>query len=93
MKFQIGQPIVWATNMDDPSTIKQGTVQKLHPGGEFLQYGDKAENSVHSAYVFPARAEAHLREVLTKRQALKKAYDDSMKLIYELRNSIIRGEI
>lgn len=91
MKWQPGMPIVWANDLDKPSSIQRGTVQKV--SGEYLQYGDKPEYSVHMAFVFPARAEAHLIEILRKREALKKAYDDSMKLIYELRNAIIRGEV
>lgn len=89
--MKVGEPIVWATNMDDPSSIRSAMVQRI--SGEYIQYGAKVEDSVHKAWVFPARAEAHLREVLTKRQALKKAYDDSMKLIYELRNAVIRGDV
>lgn len=89
-RHQVNQPIIWATNMDDPSSIRRGTVVKI--SGDFIQYGAKAEDSVHSAYVLPARVEADLIEILAKRQALKKAYDDSMKLIYELVNAITRGE-
>jgi hypothetical protein len=88
--FEVNQPIIWATNMDDPATIRRATIVKV--SGEFIQYGPTMADSVHVAFVFPARVEADLIEVLTKRQQLKKAYDDSMKLIYELRNAITRGE-
>jgi hypothetical protein len=90
MRVKVNEPVVWATNMDDPATIRRETVVKI--SGEFVQYGAKAEDSVHSAYVFPARVEADLIEILTERRRLKKAYDDSMKLIYELSNAIVRGE-
>lgn len=85
-----GQPIVWATSLDDPASIRRGTVVKIN--GEFIQYGSRAEDSVYAAYVFPARVEQDLAEILETRQQLKKAYDDSMKLIYELINAIGRGE-
>lgn len=90
MRAKVGESIIWATSMEDPTSIRRGTVVRT---GEFIQYGPKAEDSVHSAYVFPARAEARLIEILTERQRLKKAYDDSMKLVYELANAITRGEI
>lgn len=91
MKWQHGAAIIWATNMDDPASIRVGTVQKV--AGEYLQYGAKPEDSVHSAFVFPAKAESRLREILIKRQALKRAYDESMRLIYELRNAVVRGDL
>lgn len=90
MKFSPGDPIVWATDLDKPSSIQHGTVVKV--SGEYLQYGPKAEDSVHAAFVFPARVETDLVAVITERQRLRKAYDDSMKLVYELRNAITRGE-
>lgn len=90
MKLRPGQPIIWATNMDDPASIRYGTVVKV--SDEFVQYGPKAEDSIHTAYVFPARVEDELIEILDERKQLKKAYDDSVKLIYELRNAVTRGE-
>ena len=89
--WMAGAPIIWAINLDDPTSIRHATVVKV--SGEYIQYGVRAEDSVHSAYVFPARVESQLVAIATERQRLKKAYDDSMKLIYELRNAITRGEV
>lgn len=42
------------------------------------------------AFVFPLSAEGEILEVVRQRAALKKAYDDSMKLVYELVNKLTR---
>lgn len=86
-----GDEIVWASDIAEPKSICHGTVVKILDG-EYLQYGSTAADSVHRGFAFPARVEAELVEILTKRQALRKAYDDSMALIYELRNAVTRGE-
>lgn len=85
-----GDQIIWATDLDKPQSLRHGTVVKV--SGEYLQYGPKVEDSVHVGFVFPARVESDLVAIITKRQRLRKAYDDSMKLIYELRNAVTRGD-
>jgi hypothetical protein len=91
-KFKAGDRVVWTNNLDDPSTLKEGTVSSTRKeGGSELVMIDG--EIYYSDFMWPARVKEDLLAILVKRQVLKKAYDDSMKLIYQLSNKISRGEL
>ena len=91
MQVKIGDAIVWADQMDLP-VLNRGTVTQVRGDACWVDGKHRPEDCLYQAYAWPARVEAELVAVLTERRRLRKAYDDSMGLIYQLRNRIERGE-
>lgn len=91
MAFAIGDKIILAFDLDTP-ILKGGTITKL--GKEFCWINNehKAEDCIYLSYCWPASVKEELLGILTQRQMLKKQFDDSMSLIYQLRNAVSRGE-
>lgn len=80
------------TDLDDPHAIL-----RLDKVGEQKQSGEvyfKMSNGeyYHQAYCWPIAWEQEVITLITERARLKKAYDDSMKLVYELKNKIKRND-
>ena len=92
MQVKVGDAIVWARQMDVP-TLERGTVTRGKGDTCGVDGKHRAEDCLYSAYAWPARAEVELLAILTERQRLKKAYDDSMSLVYQLSNKIARKEL
>jgi hypothetical protein len=46
---------------------------------------------VYQHFCWPAAAEEELKAIIAQRAALKKAFDDSMALVYQLRNKYSRA--
>jgi hypothetical protein len=93
--MQIGDKIVWCSQLNSPNQIREGTVTKTRAGDMPLVWVDsqhKPEDCIYEAYCWPARVKTELVAILTERQRLQKVADDSMKLIYQLRNAIGREE-
>ncbi len=94
--FKNGDPIIWFSNLDSADGIRRGTITKIRVDqGMTLLFTDlnhAPEDCLYAAYAWPARVEAELVAILEERARLKKAFDDSMKLVYELRNAVTRGE-
>ena len=65
-------PKIIVTDFSDPSSIREVS------DAESAQY--------NSAFVFPSKAKSDIVSVVNQRAALKKALDDSMSLVYVLRN-------
>ena len=91
MQVKIGDAIVWAEQMNVP-VLNRGTVTQANGDACWVDGKHRPEDCLYSAFVWPARVEAELVAVLTLRRRLKKAYDESMGLVYQLRNRITRGE-
>lgn len=54
---------------------------------------DEAEAKLYDkAFVFNLDCEQEIRDVIKQRAALKKAFNDSMSLVYELVNKLIRED-
>lgn len=51
---------------------------------------DKEAALYEPAYVYPLEVETELLAVIEARQELKKAFNDSMSLVYQFRNKLIR---
>lgn len=94
--FNIGDQICWTGDFTDPQSIQRGTVTKTQPPGAmallWVDHYHKAEDCIYQAWCWPLKANDELLAVVTERQRLKKAFDDSMGLVYELRNRVARGE-
>lgn len=93
MIVAIGKKVVWTMSMDSPKDLQEGTVTKV--GGEiaWVDGHHKAEDCVYKAYLWPAEVKKELIAILIERAMLKKAYDDSIGLIYELRNKVTREDL
>jgi hypothetical protein len=57
---------------------------------EVLEATEQTAAQYDSAYVFPFECKQELLEIVNKRAALKKAFDDSMSLVYEYSNKLTR---
>jgi hypothetical protein len=94
--MQLNDEIIWCGQLTDARQIRTGTITKTKGAGhEALIWVDgrhKPEDCIYAAYCWPARVKDELITILTERERLQRAADDSMKLVYELRNAISRGE-
>ena len=79
------------SDMSDPKTVRHvpGEIVKTDKNG-FVKLSDG--EWYMGAYVFPDAAANRLISLVEHRAALKKAYDDSMSLVYVLRNDIARED-
>lgn len=90
--FNKGDDVVWVNNFSDPASMKQGTITKISSEFCWVDNHHKPEDCIYLTYCWPARVKAELYDITIIRKQLKKEYDDSMKLVYQLRNAIQRGE-
>jgi hypothetical protein len=93
---KVGDRICWTGDLDTEANVRDGTVTRTKKDGDFwlvwVDGHNKAEDCIYSTYVWPVAAKDDLIAVLTERRRLKKAFDDSMTLIYQLKNRVSRGE-
>jgi hypothetical protein len=89
--MKIGDKIIWGDNPDD---LREGTVSKMSGSGItalcFVDKQHKPEDCIYQAYTWPAKYKEELIIALKERLRLKKQYDDSIKLLLDLRNKIVR---
>lgn len=89
--MKVGDEIIWCHNYEE-GPVRKGTVTKVS-GSDFV-YVDghhKAEDCIYQCYCWPAAAEEELKAIIAQRAVLKKAFDDSMSLVYQLRNKHSRA--
>lgn len=90
MKFNIGDKVVWVDHSCE--FIFEGTVTKvsLHKDPMertvWVDKHHKPEDRIYEMYCWPAAAKEELLAVFAERKRLKEVYDNSMSLIYQLRN-------
>ena len=90
--MKIGDQIIWCFDYE-AGPVRKGTVTKV--SGADLVYVDqhhKAEDCIYQYLCWPAEAEEELKTIIAQRAALKKAFDDSMALVYQLRNKHSRAD-
>jgi hypothetical protein len=93
-RIQEAKKFIFAESMDDPSTICTFDLYKIDGDWIFGKLpGTVRREGFLLAYALPIEALPQLTDICLKRQALKKEYDASMALIYELLNQITRGEV
>ena len=92
--MKIGDRIIWTLSVESPDSIREGVVTKYKPQTELVWVnGDhQPEDCIYVGYTWPASAKEQLHAILTERARLKKQFDDSMSLVYQLRNRITRGQ-
>lgn len=94
-RLKVGDQVIWAGADQTPESIRGGTITKCSNGSEQLIWVDNKhlqEECIYAAYCYPLTAKYQLARVLHTRLLLKRAYDDSLKLLFELRNAVSRGE-
>jgi hypothetical protein len=87
VKYKVGDEVVWFHDLSNPSTMQQGTVTKLDREWAWIN-----DYLIHQGFIFPVRVKDELTEIVKTRQQLKKAWEDSIRLVYQLSNAIIRGD-
>jgi len=80
---------LYAVDLSDPSTVKEYVLEGMN--GDL--YKSSADNMFLKAMCWPIEVKDELIEICTRRQALKKQFDQSMSLVYQLSNKIARGEV
>lgn len=96
MQYQLGNQICWTNALDTDKDIQYGTVTKVAKcyGVDCIWVDNKhkPEDCIDTSYVWPISAKQELVAALIERRMLKKAFDDSLMLIFQLRNRVTRGE-
>jgi hypothetical protein len=98
MNFKVGDKVLVVHDWSDSSQNAEGTVIKWRPEREECRLqttlGNKepVDSWHNTAYVFPLSARMDILTVQNQRAQLKRAFDDSMKLVYEVCNKRSRGE-
>lgn len=87
--MKIGDTILVPRSLDDPSGITEHVITKVMK--DSVQCGSP-EMVFYSAFCWPIEVKDELIKILETRRALKKQFDDSMGLIYELKNKIVREQ-
>lgn len=78
-------------SLDNPSSIQRHELAR--ETGDTLVSTKGKDFQFLKDFCWPVEAEDELRSILTERARLKKAFDDSMSLVYQLSNKIARGEV
>jgi len=92
--IEVGTPIMWIQS-DNTLTFGTATRMGLQAGiGVLWTDGrHKPEDCIYDAFCFPAKYQAELQQILDERAKLKKAYDDSAKLLYEFSNKVVKDAL
>jgi hypothetical protein len=94
--FKIGDEIIWVGELTGRAEMRAGRITKIRENKDMpLVWVDNLhapEDCIYMAYCWPARVRTELTAILAERARLQKLADDSMKLVYELKNAIGRGE-
>jgi hypothetical protein len=86
--FKVGDKIL-SIEFKDPTTYREYTVTKV--GKDTVTCGS-SENTLYSAFCWPIRLKDEVIAIVTETKRLQDIVDNRMKLIYELKNAIARGE-
>lgn len=89
MDYQEGQEVIVVHDWCNSSSNTTGRVVKFRPEHDEIRVND---DWFHVAHVFPVSAEQDIHKIQVERMKLKQAFDDSMKLVYQLVNKRSRGE-
>jgi hypothetical protein len=90
MEFKLGDSVILASDLASPIISHEGTITKLSKQKDiaWIDGHHRPEDCIYSAYLWPMEYKEELIAVLTERAFLKKKYEDSMALIYQLSNKI-----
>lgn len=92
--MKIRDKVIHICDCDSSASIRSGTVTDLPLDRRSRNYGYIQVDGewIMSAFVFPASYEEKLRGILDAREKAKRAFDNLMKPIYELRNKMVRED-
>jgi hypothetical protein len=90
MEYKKDDKVLVVHDWSRPVEVKEGTITKNSSSKQ--EYVEVDGQLLSGAYIFPPSAREDIMTVVMKRAALKEAYDDSMKLVYEVCNRKSRGE-
>jgi len=85
-RFKVGDKVL-RCDLDDPTSIVELTVTKVSQ--DTVQCGGP-EEVYYTSFLWPASVRGKLIAITAERARLKKAYEDSMTLVYQLGNEIAR---
>lgn len=87
--MRVGDKIIWG---DEERPLREGTVTAARVDGGFLYLWvnnlHKPEDCINAAFAWPFEVKEELIAIRAKRAVLKKEYDDSIQLLYDLRNKV-----
>lgn len=90
MAYTKGQRVVVVHDWSRLTDVREGTISV--DATESAEYVNVDGQMLVGAYVFPLSAKQDILQVVHERARLKAAYDDSMKLVYEVCNKKSRRE-
>lgn len=88
--MQVNDKVLVISDWTNPSSNIYGVLQKMNVDND---YHEVSGELYWKSFVLPMAAEEQVIKIQQIRRGLKKAFDDSMGLVYELLNQISRGEI
>ncbi len=91
--MKVGDRIVWFVNADDaPENLLEGTITRIIEDVCWVDNNHRPADGIYTPYCWPARVREELTAILVERNRLKKAFYNSMELVYQLRDAVTRGE-
>ena len=82
--FNVGDTCLFVPDLSI-AVIEEYIITKI--GKDTVECGSK-ERTFYTAFLWPTSCKEELLTILTERAKLRKALDDSMSLIYQLRNKL-----
>ena len=83
--MEVGDAIIWCSNYE-VGPIRKGVVSKAAPNFVWVDGNHKCDDSIYKDFCWPAAAEEELKAIIEHCTRLKKQFDESMALVYQLRN-------
>ena len=91
-ELKIGESVLLCDNTADIDSIRTVKLVKIADEQGILTAKVKAAKLesfwVYVSALYPSEVEQELRELVIERSKLKQAFDDSLSLVYKLRNKI-----
>lgn len=89
--FSVGERVLIVHDWSKTEPLQEGTIQRIKINQDMTEI--MVDGQWYYAHAFmPLAARAEVEAVQRERARLKKAYDDSISLVFELRNKAARGE-
>ena len=94
--MKIGDKVIWdGGDLATIGNLSEGTVKGLKSDTVTVVTDSEGEvTTLYKAFVWPATVRGELEALIATRAGLKKAFDDSMKQVYQLLGRLVRkGEL
>lgn len=83
--------VIVCTDFENTSSIRTGILISQNELTSDIKFDNEVVACFYNYAIYPIKYFDELVEVVTYRQQLKKTFDDSIKLVYKLRNKISTG--